>query len=706
MNIHKSHAKITSIGHSACPHDCPSTCALDIDLLDDGTIGRVRGAKANSYTDGVICAKVARYKERIESPHRLRYPQQRMGAKGEGNWRAITWEQALDEIAENFTRIERDHGREAIWPYFYAGTMGLVQRDSIQRLRYAKGYSNQFDSFCTNMAWTGFVAGTGALYGPDPREMALADCVVIWGTNAVSTQVNVMTHAMKARKNRGASIVAIDIYNTPTMQQADVKLILRPGTDGALACAVMHILFRDHYADHAFMAKYADDPKGLEAHLKDKTPQWASAITGLEVAEIEAFAKLLGTTNRSFLRLGYGFTRQRNGVVNMHAAQSIATVAGHWQYEGGGAFHSNSGLYQFDQSAIIGDRHAFSNTRYLDQSKIGRILTGDKEALYHGPNIHAMLIQNVNPANVAPEQRLVLQGLARQDLFLAVHEQFMTDTARFADIVLPATMFMEHDDIYKGGGHQHIFAAPKLVEPPEGPCENIYVINQLAKRLGVGDSPAFTKTARELADDMLQSSGYLDWDALKAARWQDVQTEPHHAHYRDGFAHKDGKFHFSPDWTALNAPNRPPESMGPQGDYAQLPKFPDHIALNHAVDSTHPFKLATSPARNFLNSSFAETKTSREKEQRPTVKVHAEDAVTYGVSHGDIVTIGNGLGQVRLHAAITDDVKKGILISEGLWPNTSFMDGQGINTLVAADAVAPYGGAAFHDIVVWLKKSD
>lgn len=704
MNIHKSDTKIASIGHSACPHDCPSTCALDIELLNDGTIGRVRGAKDNSYTDGVICAKVARYKERIESPHRLLKPQQRIGTKGEGTWRAITWEQALDTIAENFTRVERDHGRQAIWPYFYAGTMGLVQRDSIQRLRHAKGYSNQFDSFCTNTAWTGFVAGAGALYGPDPREMALADCVVIWGTNAVSTQVNVMTHAMKARKSRGAKIVAIDIYNTPTMQQADIKLILRPGTDGALACAVMHILFRDGYADHNFMASHADDPKGLEAHLKDKTPAWAAAITGLKVDEIEAFAKLLGTTHRSFLRLGYGFTRQRNGVANMHAAQSIATVAGHWQYEGGGAFHSNSGLYHFDQSAITGNSKTFEDTRHLDQSKIGRVLTGDKDALYHGPNVHAMIVQNVNPANVAPEQRLVLEGLARDDLFLAVHEQFMTDTARMADIVLPATMFMEHDDIYKGGGHQHIFAAPKLVDAPEGPRENIFVINELAKRLGVGDAPAFNKTARALADDMLQSSGYLPWDALVKARWQDVQTAPHQAHYRDGFAHADGKFHFSPDWTALKAPNRPPASMGPQGNYAMLPKFPDHVALNHRADAAHPFKLATSPARNFLNSSFAETKTSREKEGRPTVKIHADDAAAYGVVDGEAIIIGNDLGQVRLHAEITDDVKKGVLISEGLWPNTSFMDGQGINTLVAADAVAPYGGAAFHDIAIWLKK--
>ncbi len=257
-----------SVGHTVCPHDCPSACALDVDLTEDGRIGRVRGSADNTYTAGVICAKVARYSERIYHPGRLMVPQRRKGEKGEGNWQELSWEAALDEIANAFVKAQASHGSEAIWPYFYAGTMGQVQRDSIERLRHAKKYSGFMGTICTNMAWTGYVMGTGALRGPDPREMAKSDCVVIWGTNAVATQVNVMTHAVKARKDRGAKLVVIDIYDNPTMKQADVKLVLRPGTDAALACAVMHIAFRDGYADRAYMAKYADDPAGLEAHLK------------------------------------------------------------------------------------------------------------------------------------------------------------------------------------------------------------------------------------------------------------------------------------------------------------------------------------------------------------------------------------------------------------------------------------------------------
>src|ERR1700754_2208318 len=307
-----THAK-SRIGHTACPHDCPSTCALEVDLTEDGRIGRVRGANDHSYTSGVICAKVARYSERLYHPDRLMHPLRRAGAKGAGQWQQVSWDDALDEIAEAFVKAEAKDGSEAVWPYFYAGTMGWVQRDSIDRLRHAKRYSGFFSSICTNPAWTGFTMATGMLRGPDPREMARTDCVVIWGTNAVATQVNVMTQAIKSRKERGAKIVVVDIYDNPTMKQADVALIVKPGTDAALACPVMHVAFRDGYADRAYMAKYADDPAGLEEHLKSKTPAWAAGITGLSVDEIEAFARLIGRTRKTYFRLGYGFTRQRNG---------------------------------------------------------------------------------------------------------------------------------------------------------------------------------------------------------------------------------------------------------------------------------------------------------------------------------------------------------------------------------------------------------
>uniref|UniRef100_UPI002613BCA0 molybdopterin-dependent oxidoreductase n=1 Tax=uncultured Rhizobium sp. TaxID=155567 RepID=UPI002613BCA0 len=496
MNIASGLPRNNTIGHSACPHDCPSTCALDIEIQPDGRIGKVRGAADNSYTAGVICAKVARYAERLYHPDRLLHPQRRSGAKGAGSWQQVSWSEALDEIAEAFVKAESRHGAEAVWPYYYAGTMGWVQRDSIDRLRHAKKYSGFFDSICVNPAWTGYMMGTGALRGPDPREMAKSDCVVIWGTNAVATQVNVMTHAIRARKERGAKIVVVDIYDNPTMKQADMKLILKPGSDAALACAAMHIAFRDGYADRAYMAKYADDPAGLEAHLATRTPEWAATITGLSVDEIEAFGRLVGTTRKSYFRLGYGFSRSRNGAVSMHAALSLPTVLGSWQYEGGGGFHSNSGIFKMNNRLLTGRSFADPAVRNLDQAELGAILNGDAKALRGGPPVTAMLIQNTNPANIIPEQRLVKKGFARDDLFVAVHEQ----TAEIADIVLPATMFVEHEDIYRGGGQNHIMLGPKLVEAPENVRSNLFVIEELAKRLGVADLPGFGLSERQHID--------------------------------------------------------------------------------------------------------------------------------------------------------------------------------------------------------------
>jgi anaerobic selenocysteine-containing dehydrogenase len=704
MNIAAPIRPQSSTGHTACPHDCPSTCALDVEVGADGKVGRVRGSADNSYTAGVICAKVARYAERLYHPDRLMAPKRRIGAKGEGRWQEVSWDAALDEIAEAFVKAEASHGSEAVWPYFYAGTMGLVQRDSIERLRHAKRYSGFFGTICTNMAWTGYTMGTGTLRGPDPREMAKSDCVVIWGTNAVATQVNVMTHAIRARKERGAKIVAIDIYDNPTMKQADLKLILRPGTDAALACAVMHIAFRDGYADRDYMARFADDPAGLEAHLKTRTPEWAAAITGLSVDEIETFAKLVGTTPKSYFRLGYGFTRQRNGAVAMHAALSIATVLGSWQHEGGGAFHSNSDIFKLNTAIVKGTAMVDPDIRMLDQSQVGWVLTGDAEALRHRGPVTAMLIQNTNPVNIAPEQRLVKQGFLRDDLFVAVHEQFMTDTAELADIVLPATMFLEHDDIYRGGGQSHILIGPKVTEPPATVRTNLFVIEELAKRLGVADRPGFGMSEREHIAAMLTASGLPDFDTLAEEKWLDRQPAFEDAHYLNGFAHPGGKFRFRPDWTGTPAPNRPPESVGVLGAVDRLPVFPDHVELIEAADEAHPFRLATSPARNFLNSTFAETKTSRQKEGRPELMIHPEDAARFGVEDGAIVRIGNNRGTLRIHAKVTDEMKRGTLIAEGLWPNSAHLDGEGINVLTGADCVAPYGGAAIHDNRVWLEK--
>lgn len=686
------------IGHSACPHDCPSTCALDVELIDERTIGRVRGARDNDYTAGVVCAKVARYAEREHHADRLMRPLQRVGDKGSREFRRIGWDDALDIVAEQLLRAEARHGAESVWPYYYAGTMGLVQRDGIHRLRHVKKYSGFHSTICVNPAWAGFAAGTGKIAGSDPREMAKSDLVVIWGTNPVNTQVNVMTHATRARKERGAKIAAVDVYMNGTMEQADLPVLVKPGTDGALACAVMHCLFRDGKADWAYLDKYTDAPRDLEAHLKSRDPQWASAITGTPVETIEAFARLIGETKRTYFRLGYGFARSRNGAANMHAALSIAAVTGAWQYEGGGAFHNNNDIFGLDKSLIEGVDALDPSVRMLDQSKIGPILTGDRDALQGGPPVDALFIQNTNPMSVAPDQTLVKRGFARDDLFVCVHEQFMTETAEVADIVLPATTFLEHDDIYRGGGHQYILLGPKLVEPP-GECRsNHEVIAALAQRLGA-EHKGFAMSSRELIDDMLRRSKRGTLAELEANKWLNCQPPFEKAHYLDGFNWPDGKFRFKPDWPRV--PFRSPYNSGPVDD---MPALPDHWAVIEAADAEHPFRLTTSPARGFLNSTFNETPTSLASEKRPTVMIHPDDASAQGITDGDAVVLGNTRGEVRLHAKLFDGVRRGVLIAESIWPNSAYPDGKGINTLTSSESVAPFGGAAFHDNKVWVRR--
>lgn len=683
---------------SACPHDCPSTCALEIEVLDRNTMGRVYGAADNSFTKGVICAKVARYAERVHHKDRLLHPLMRTGPKGSGQYKRISWDEALDRTAEAMLAAERDFGAESVWPYYYAGTMGLVMRDGINRLRNAKRYSGQYSTICTSLSWSGYLAGHGRMTGTDPREMAQSDCIVLWGTNAVVTQVNVMTHAASARKKRGTRIVAVDVYDNATMQQADVKIILKPGTDGALACALMHVLFRDGHADRAYLAKFADHPAEFEAHLASRTPQWASDITGVPVADIEALARLLGERPRTFFRLGYGFARSRNGAASMHAVSAIPVVMGAWQHEGGGALHSNSGMFGWRKTLIEGLDVRDPKVRELDQSRIGPILTGDAEALCGGGPVKMLLIQNTNPMSVAPDQDKVKQGFAREDLFTVVHEQVMTDTARMADIILPATMFVEHDDVYQGGGQQHILLGPKLIEPP-GECRNNHeVISAIAARVGA-EHPAFAMDPRELIDRTLQASNRGTLAELEEKRWLDVQQPFEDAHFLKGFGWPNGKFRFKADWP--KNPYAAPAKFGPVHD---MPAFPDHWTAIELADDAFPFRLTTSPARNFLNSSFTETPTSLAKEERPDVLIHPDDAATHGIEDGDKVELESLRGKVRLYAKLFEGLRRGVLVAESIWPNSAYEDGKGINTLTGADAPAPVGGGAFHDNKVAIRK--
>ncbi len=670
---------------STCPHDCPSQCSLEVERLDARTIGKVRGARGQRYTDGVVCAKVARYAERVHHPDRLKTPLLR---KPDGGFAPIAWDDALDLVAEKFVHATQTHGSEAVWPYYYAGTMGKVQRDGINRLRHVMRYSGMKKTICVGTVHPGWRAGVGGMLGA-PYEIAESDLVILWGTNAVATQVNVMHHLTKARKERGARLVVVDPYRNHSAEVADQHICLRPGTDGALAAAMMHVLFAEGYADRDYMARYTDVPDRLEAHLKTRTPQWASAITGLSVEEIVGFAREYGATERAFIRIGFGFSRSRNGAANVHAVSCLPSVAGKWPVRGGGAFYSNSDAFHLVQTTIEGLDAVDPSIRVLDMSRIGPVLTGDPRDLGDGPPVTAMLIQNTNPLVVAPEHNLVRQGFARDDLFVAVHEQFMTETAEAADLVLPATTFLEHDDLYTGGGHSYLSLGLRAIEPYAESRSNHDVICALARRLGAAH-PGFDMTPRELIDTTLRDSGWPTIDQWQD-NWLDCAPDFETAHFLNGFPTSDGKFHFSPRW----------EDLGPAA--AIMPPLPDHQAVIEEVDDEHPLRLVTAPARSYLNSSFTETPTSVKREGRPRVLVHPETAARYRVADDDLVVLGNARGEVNVHARVFDGLQPDVVVVEGIWPNKAFVGGIGINALTGADSPPPNGGAAFHDSAVWLK---
>ncbi len=678
--------------HSTCPHDCPSTCALEVERLDARTVGRVYGARDNTYTRGVICAKVAQYAERVHHPQRLDRPLKRTGARGEGRsaFVEIGWEEALDEVAERLQQAAARHGPQTVWPYFYAGTMGLVQRDGIERLRHVMKYSRQHSTICVTLADAGWLVGTGVKRGVDSRELGEAELIVMWGGNPVHTQVNVMHHVSRARRAHGARLVVVDPYRTASAEKADLHLRVRPGTDGALACAVAHVLFAEGYADRDYLARYTDADAELERHLAGRTPEWAAAITGVDAGLIVEFARLYGSTRRSFLRLGYGFTRSRNGSTNMHAVTCLPAITGAWRHRGGGALYSNAGLYPLDRGLIMGLDALDRRVRVLDQSRIGPVLCGDPRDLGDGPPVTALFIQNTNPAVVAPQSLEVRRGLAREDLFTCVHEQFFTETAAMADIVLPATTFLEHDDLYQAGGHTHLQFAPAVIEPLAGTRSNHEVICELARRLGARH-PGFEMSAREIVDRTLRRSGLPGVDELARDRWHDCALPFETAHFLDGFETPDRRFHFHADWSRVGA------------RHAGLPSLPDHWAVIEAADEQHPFRLVTAPARQFLNTSFTEAPTSRRREGRPAIKLHPLDCAELGVDDGDLVRVGNRHASLRVHAQAFDGVQRKVAVLESIWPNGAFPDGIGVNALVSAEPGAPLGGAVFHDTAVWVR---
>ena len=673
--------------HSVCPHDCPSQCALSV-TVEAGRVIEVAGDLKHPFTRGVVCGKVHDYAERLYAPTRVLTPLRRVGAKGEGRFEPIGWDAAIEEIAHQWRRVIAQWGGEAILPFSYGGTLGLLQYWAGLPLFHALGASQLDRTICVATAYTGWMATVGTVAGNDSEQMVDSDLVVLWGINASYTHINLMSLVKRARQ-RGAFIVCIDPYRTQTAKNADLHLQPRPGTDGALALGMMHVLIGEGLVDHEYIQRATLGFGPLAQHVKQYDPERVAAITGLAPDTIVSFARRYGATRASFLRVGIGLSRHDNGGGTCRAIACLPALTGAYAHPAGGALLSSSRSFGLDLAAL--ERRDLMPTptpRTLNMIRLGRILTDTQTS----PPVKALYVYNSNPASIVPNQELVLQGLGRADLFTVVHEQHLTDTTDYADIVLPATTSMEHADLYKSFGHLYVQLADPVVDPAGESRSNWQVVRLLARAMGLTD-PHFSKDEptlmREALDSKDPSLAGVTYARLRAERSVRLEVGRPYLPFMNGAPTPSGKVEFvSAAFAAEGLPSLP--------TWTPLVEGPE----NEAVARRYPLQCIVPPNRFFLNSSFSQSEMLRRRQRGPSVFLHPEDARPRGISEGDSVEVRSARGAARFTATVTDDTRPGVAVIEGIWWAKHQAGARGVNA-ITDDRVADVGGGpALHSNLV------
>jgi len=675
------------IRHSVCPHDCPSQCALTV-TVDGGRVTEVAGDAAHPFTQGVICGKVHDYAERLYAPTRVLTPLRRVGAKGEGRFEPIGWDAAIEEIARQWRRIIDRWGGEAILPFSYAGTLGLLHYWAGHPLFHALGASQLDRTICVTTAYSGWMATLGTVAGNDAEQMVGSDLVVLWGINASYTHINLMSLVKQARQ-RGAFIACIDPYRTQTAKKADLYLQPRPGTDGALALGMMHVLIGEGLVDHDYVQRATLGYADLAQHVKQYDPERVAAITGLAPDVIVDFARRYGATKASFLRVGIGLSRHDNGGGTCRAIACLPALTGAYAHPSGGALLSSTRSFGLDLAALERrDLMPKPVPRTINMVRLGRALTDPGLS----PPVQALYVYNSNPASVVPNQELVLRGLAREDLFTVVHEQHLTDTTDYADIVLPATTSMEHVDLYKSFGHLYVQLAEPVVEPVGESRSNWQVVRQLARAMGLSD-PHFYKDEPELVREVLASGdpsvAGITYERLKDERSVRLSVGRPYLPFADGAPTPSGKVEFVSGSTATGG----------------LPSLPTYVPLvegpeNEILARRYPLQCIVPPNRFFLNSSFSQSDLLRRRQRGPSVLLHPEDARSRGIADGDAVVVRSARGQARFAATVTEDTRPGLAVIEGIWWSKHQAGARGVN-VITDDRVADIGGGpALHSNLV------
>jgi anaerobic selenocysteine-containing dehydrogenase len=669
----------------ACPHDCPDTCALEVHVRE-GVALKVTGAAAHGPTAGVLCTKVARYTERVYHPERLLHPLRRIGAKGEGRFERISWEEAIETIAHRLGSIAAQNP-EQILPYSYAGTMGLVQGESMAaRFFHRLGASRLDRTICASAGTAGHTVTLGSRIGMDMELAESARLIIFWGCNAITSSVHFWARA-QAAKRQGAHLIAIDPYRSLTAEKCHEHIAPLPGTDGALALGLMHVLIRDDLIDHDYVARHTLGFEELCERVQGYDPERVGALCSLDPAVIESLAHRYGTTRPSLIRANYGMQRARGGGMAMRNVACLPALVGAFRDAAGGILLSTGGQFKIDERALgrpdlLGGR----TPRIINMTTIGRALLASE------PPVRALIVYNSNPVAIAPDSQRVHRGFAREDLFTVVLEQFQTDTADYADIVLPATTQLEHFDVIKPYGHYYLVANNPAIAPLGEARPNTEIFRTLARAMG------FTEPCFEDSDEMLAQAalGNTDLESLRSAGWVRVGPPSGTARFAaGGFDTPSGKVEFRSQSAA---------ELG-------LDPLPDYIApLEHAgseLARRYPLAMISPPARHFLNSSFVNVTSLRASEGEPWLDIHPEDAAARGIVDESYVRVFNDRGSLELRARVTERARRGLVVALSVWWRKLTRDGKNANELTSSETLTDMGRAPlFYDCRVEVEPLD
>lgn len=670
---------MTEIKPSVCPYDCPDCCGLLI-TVEDGKAVCVAGDPEHAFTRGTLCPKMAHYERTVHSPKRIMTPLRRIGQKGEGRFSPIGWDEAIEEIARRWHGIIKEYGAEAILPYSYAGTMGTIGYSAGHALFYALGATSLDRTICAPAKSRGYRDVMGATLPTAPQEAQHSDMIVLWSISMLATDIH-FRHDIEMTRKRGAKVYCIDTYRTKTADYADAFLCPRPGTDGALALAILHVLVRDGLADRAFLKEYVQGADELEQKvLPHYTPEAAAAITGVPAADIRAFAHAYGSARAPFIRLGSGQSRYVNGAMTSRLITCLPAFVGAYAKKGGGLLTSASGSHAFDKNIIRRPDLEQRGVRHINMCELGRALND----IDLTPPIKALYIYSSNPACTAPDQNQVLRGLQREDLFTVVHERFLTDTTRYADIVLPATTSLESEDLYYSYGHYTIQRARAVIPPVGESKSNWQTARLLAKAMHLTD-PIFAKTEEDLVEALIASTKKawplpLTGEALQRLRDCHPVDLPLPADYKLHFATPSGKIEI-----------KNPRCQPPLPDY-----LPPH-------KNSEPFHLINAPDMRILDSSFNE-RDELTRDGIMTLLIHPEDAAARGLQDGDPVRARNQRGHAHFTLKLSDCVNRGTLVTEGVWWQAYTKDGN-TNRLTSMRLTDKDGGSTFYDVSVTIEKA-